>query len=54
MIYSDPSDPSKIGLDGVEKLCNDLELDPVSGTQETKVLEVVFSVLSQSSFFVGD
>ena len=32
MIISDPSDPSKIGLDGVEKLCNDLELDPVSKT----------------------
>merc|ERR1712037_445543 len=27
--YKDPSEPGKIGLEGVEKLCNDLELDPV-------------------------
>jgi len=30
--YKDPSEPKKIGLDGVEKLCLDLELDPVRKT----------------------
>jgi len=30
--YKDPSEPGKIGLEGVEKLCNDLELDPCSLT----------------------
>lgn len=30
--YKDPNEPDKIGLDGVERLCTDLELDPTSIT----------------------
>lgn len=30
--YKDPNDPGKIGVEGVEKLCIDLELDPTSIT----------------------
>jgi len=30
--YKDPNDPGKIGLEGVERLCADLELDPTSIT----------------------
>ena len=26
----EPNDPKKIGIDGIERLCQDLELDPVS------------------------
>ena len=29
-LFLDPNDPGKIGVEGVEKLCQDLELDPVS------------------------
>ena len=28
----EPNDPKKIGIDGIERLCQDLELDPVSET----------------------
>jgi len=28
--YKEPNDPKKIGIDGIERLCQDLELDPTS------------------------